>query len=247
VRTESASTQNDYATQTAQPFTCFCFVAPLLFLYEVGMFGWGPVAMRSGADLWLRRILSALGFGQYFLLPLLTCGILLGWHHVSRRPWQVRSEFLVRMAGESVVAAMLLLFIGQLYFRWFGISVSENGAVAALGEANRVPLLLSFLGAGIYEELLFRLVLLSAAIAGCLAVGTDTTSARVWGVVATSLVFSAAHYQEFFGSGDLFQWASFGFRFLAGTLFSILYIRRGFGVTVGTHAAYDVVVAILRN
>jgi hypothetical protein len=36
----------------------------------------------------------------------------------------------------------------------------------------------------------------------------------------------------------------FAFRVVAGLLFSVLYAVRGFGITVGTHACYDVLVGI---
>jgi membrane protease YdiL (CAAX protease family) len=66
--------------------------------------------------------------------------------------------------------------------------------------------------------------------------------------VATSVLFAVAHYQldfELLGwhfataHGDVFAWSSFSFRLLAGLTFSALFLLRGFGVTVGTHAAYD--------
>ena len=52
--------------------------------------------MRNGADAWLRQTLELLGFNAYFLLPALTVGILLGWHHVLRQPWHVRRTVLLR-------------------------------------------------------------------------------------------------------------------------------------------------------
>jgi membrane protease YdiL (CAAX protease family) len=65
---------------------------------------------------------------------------------------------------------------------------------------------------------------------------------------ATSLLFSVAHYQLDFTllgghfaseHGEVFAWSTFSFRLLAGLTFSALFLLRGFGVTVGTHAAYD--------
>ena len=62
------------------------FVTPILLIYEVGVLLLGPQAMRNGADLWLRHFLDATGFGQYFLLPLLTVFALLAWHHLTHEP-----------------------------------------------------------------------------------------------------------------------------------------------------------------
>ncbi|OYW17651.1 MAG: hypothetical protein B7Z52_06405 [Burkholderiales bacterium 12-64-5] len=83
----------------------------------------------------------------------------------------------------------------------------------------------------------------------------------LWGsVLATSLVFSLAHYLPPASNDALLSvftdavsrvqssrelWFGFTFRLLAGAMFGILFIWRGFGIAVGCHAAYDVVVGIV--
>ena len=73
----------------------------------------------------------------------------------------------------------------------------------------------------------------------------------VWAVIFTSLLFSAAHYHWTItvagsswkvGSGEPWQGWSFVFRGLAGAFFSVIYLQRGFGIAVGAHAAYDLMV-----
>jgi membrane protease YdiL (CAAX protease family) len=56
-------------------------------------------------------------------------------------------------------------------------------------------------------------------------------------------LFAAAHYRLFFDVGQDFTWPGFAFRMSAGSLFSLLFWRRGFGIAVGTHAVYDILVA----
>jgi hypothetical protein len=99
------------------------------------------------------------------------------------------------------------------------------------------------LGAGFYEELLFRVVVVGALA----ALGTRVLmwTPRVAGVVACvlgALLFSAFHYIGPYG--DHLQVSSFVFRFLAGLTFSALYLLRGFGVTAWTHALYDIFVTL---
>ena len=74
-------------------------------------------AVRNGADDWLRRLLDLLGFGQYFLLPVLTVGILLAWHYLTRRPWRVSGRVLYGMVGECVLLAVCLRLLLQLQGR----------------------------------------------------------------------------------------------------------------------------------
>ena len=66
-----------------------------------------------------------------------------------------------------------------------------------------------------------------------------------WAIVATSLLFSAAHYQVFTASGYAFDWYSFSFRFAAGLFFAVLFVTRGFGIAVGAHAMYDILVEFI--
>lgn len=238
--------KDDYWDQSLQPLNCLTFVAPLLALYEIGAISLGSTAMRNGADVWLRGLLGRLGLGEFFFLPLLTCGLLLGWHHLTRDRWRVRTEVLSGMVCESFALGVLLVVIAKLCGNLLYCPPTLQAAIQAdVGEASRVPLLLSYLGAGIYEELLFRLLLLSGTIALCRKMGADATSAISFAVIAISLFFAAAHYALFFQVGLAFTWYSFVFRIFAGVLFSILFLTRGFGVTVGTHCVYDILVATL--
>ena len=99
------------------------------------------------------------------------------------------------------------------------------------------------LGAGIYEELLFRVILVSglAWIARRL-LGWSATASGVFAVVVGALIFSAFHYIGPYG--DRWELSSFTFRAVAGVLFSGLYLLRGFGITAWTHALYDVFLAV---
>ena len=63
-----------------------------------------------------------------------------------------------------------------------------------------------------------------------------------WGIVLTSVLFSAAHYIG--PAGDKFGWTTFLFRFLAGAYFAVLFRCRGFGIAAGTHAFYDVLLCL---
>jgi membrane protease YdiL (CAAX protease family) len=100
------------------------------------------------------------------------------------------------------------------------------------------------LGAGLYEELLFR-VLLAGGLAWALRAGLGWRPAVAGGtaVLVSALVFSAFHYVGPYG--DTLQLTSFVFRAVAGIFFSALYVTRGFGITAWTHALYDVFLLVL--
>jgi membrane protease YdiL (CAAX protease family) len=224
------------------------FVTPLLLTYEVGVLWLGPIAVRNAADVWLRRLLDLLGFTQYFLLPVVACGLLLAWHHVARQPWRLNWSVLYGMLLESLVFGFVLVIVAGWQSRLFAAVVGTCAADGLAEGASPGALVIAYLGAGIYEEVLFRLLLLSAAAALCHWAGMSRRAGWVTAAAATSVLFAAAHYQLDFtllgwhlatAQGEVFAWSTFSFRLLAGLAFSALFLLRGFGVTVGTHAAYD--------
>ncbi|MBM4023466.1 MAG: CPBP family intramembrane metalloprotease [Planctomycetes bacterium] len=223
-----------YWTISRRPLTSLVFTLPLVLAYEGGVLVMGRGTPRNGADVWLRTLLDGLGFGQYFLLPALTVLALLAWHHVEHDHWRFSPGVLAGMAGECLLWAVVLLGIARLQDRFWPLA-----AGAAEGVFAR---LVAFCGAGLYEEVLFRLLLLPLVTWIVARLGATPVAAAAWGVVGSSLLFSAAHY---FGPlGDIFDPYSFTFRFLAGVFFAALFELRGFGIAAGSHAAYDILVGI---
>lgn len=244
------SSKSEYWHQSRLPWPSLVFLTPLLIAYELGVL-WvgGPHAeeIRSGADVWLRGGLDAIGLGVSWLPPLLVVAGLLIWQWVERHPWRVSAETLAGMFAESVVFAFLLLLLGQLQSRLFSLVPSSGIAavVAALmpTEAETLARALGYVGAGIYEEVLFRLALLPSTI----SVLRQSVWLRKWAtplaVLLTSLLFSAAHHAG--PSGEPFDLFRFCFRTLAGGIFAGLFVLRGFGITACSHALYDLLVGVL--
>jgi len=65
--------------------------------------------------------------------------------------------------------------------------------------------------------------------------------------VASSLLFSAAHYDFLTPLGEPFSIFSFVFRFIAGVVFALLFVKRGFGIAAGAHALYDLMTIASSN
>jgi membrane protease YdiL (CAAX protease family) len=232
----------DYWSQSQRPLAGLFFAGPLLLIYEAGVILLGPSAPRNGIDTLLREQLKVLGFRpqvDYFLLPALTVGILLGLHYISRQPWQVSRKVLVGMGGESLVLAVALWLSWGLYrFFMYAIPQSMGLDVAARNVVNWLGTLNSYFGAGIYEELFFRMILLNLVVVMLAWLRAGRRASLISGVVLSSVLFSAAHYVGPYG--DKLEWLTFCFRFLAGAFFALLYLYRGFGIAAGTHALYDV-------
>ncbi|MBN2292024.1 MAG: CPBP family intramembrane metalloprotease [Pirellulales bacterium] len=233
----------NYWIQSRGPLASLMFILPFLAVYEFGVLRLGPNAVRNGVDVWLRQLLDWMGFGQYFLLPLLTIGILLVWQYTSRKPWRVSRGVLCGMAVESLLLAVclrMILHIQDVFSQTF--SSQDMTAAISANISSTFGNLVMFLGAGIYEELLFRLILLSATIWAMHHFGMKQKASVFAAVVLTSMLFSAAHYIG--AQGEPLQLFSFSFRFIAGVFFCVLFVYRGFGIAAGTHAAYDIIVGI---
>ena len=238
-----------YWAKSKRPLVCLAFVLPILAIYEVGILWLGADATRNGAEVYLRFLLGSVGFGQYFLLPLLIGAILLGWHHATGQPWKVRGKVMWFMMLESFVLGFLVLLLANAFlllpFSW---TSNSNTISMATGEATTSALdqLICYFGAGIYEELLFRLMLLPLVAGLVRMCGGSNRVSWTTAIIATSLLFSAVHYQVFTfnANADIFSWSTFVFRVLAGVVFSVLFVVRGFGVAVGAHAMYDVLLIV---
>jgi len=242
-----------YWSDSRQPLASLVFVAPLLVVYELGVLAFGDSALRNGADVWLRQLLEWIGLGHYFLLPAVTVGLLIGWHYPPRHPWQVARTVRAGMAAESALLAVSLRLLLEF----------QAAVVTAIGTAPRVaetapPLLdltgelngvVGFLGAGVYEELMFRLLPLAPTAFVLRRLGAERRWSLILAIMATSLTFAVAHYIGPYGEDvewlDGRFWFSFTFRLLAGVFFGLLFVYRGFGIAAGTHAGYDILAGAL--
>jgi hypothetical protein len=225
------------------------FVAPLLLAYELGV-AWlgGPSAgaLRTGADAWMRRGLASLGLTDHWLLPGVVVGVLLAWQGVSRRDWRFPPWSLLGMVGESLVLAVALVGLSRLVDLGFAFLERSGPPVLAAGASGSNPAaapLIGFLGAGVYEEALFRLMLIPLFYGVLRVLKTPQVVASSAAVTASALLFSLAHHAG--TPGEAFTWFAFIFRWLAGVYFAWVFLARGFGVAVGTHTAYDILVGWL--
>lgn len=134
-----------------------------------------------------------------------------------------------------------------------GNSSSSPPIETSGGEAESESLMANIvtgIGAGIYEELIFRLILICILMLFFQDVlGLTRKNSVVLSVLISAALFSAHHHIVFvngqFGKSAPFTWTEFGFRTIAGIYFAILFAIRGFGITAGTHAFYDIIATII--
>jgi hypothetical protein len=245
------STRQSYWALSRAPRYSLTFALPLLLMYEVlalAVNQGSAEGIRNGADVLLRSVASTvlgdrgpLLFGALVALILIALAI-----RDRRRGSALRPRYFVVMLVESAVLAVA-----------FGIVVGMATAqllnaipTLAIGQDTQqmdwpVMLMVS-LGAGVYEELVFRVLLVSGLLLLARKLfGWSNLAATTFAVVTGALVFSAFHYIGVYG--DPLEVPSFVFRTLAGLAFSGLYVTRGFGITAWTHALYDVFLLAARG
>lgn len=236
-----------YWDLTRRPMPSLFFVIPILLAYEIGVAcigGSDPGALRTGIDGWFRQGLASVRLSDAWLPPAALIGILLVWQSADHRSWTVRPSTLLGMLLESLVLAIALIGISRLID--LGLDQIEHvdslvmQAVPGSSGAHSGARLLGFLGAGVYEEAIFRLLLIPALFGALRVLLVPEVLAGALAVTGSALVFSLAHHVGL--PGEAFTWYAFVFRWFAGVYFAWAFVTRGFGVAVGTHVFYDCLV-----
>jgi hypothetical protein len=244
---------NSYWRAARTPRYSLLFALPLFLLYEAlaaGLSGEPGAHVRNAADVALKTpfllFAGARGSLAFFATVIAVFAFVVG-RDIMRAREPLRAKTFGLMLGESAVLALLLgVVVGTLTQRLLAsLSIvaqqSPAGALAAMGPATRLMLAL---GAGLYEELLFRVLLVGGMAAGLRwLLHGHPVAAGVASALVGALIFSAFHYLGEYG--DEFTIASFTYRAIAGLAFSGLYLTRGLGITAWTHALYDVYVMVI--
>jgi hypothetical protein len=243
-----------YAWVSQRPLHVLVFLLPLLIAYEIGsaVYLFDPVAggetIRAHEQ--LSRVLGAFGASGVFLPGALLVVVLLAWHILSKDPWRLRPSVLGGMAIESLLWTLPLLVLGAMVQRVSNESLAAGAAATAGGgEIAHAPMMAKLtlaVGAGLYEELLFRLfgiAVVHFVLADLLRM--KPKPAMVFAVLLSAVAFALYHDASFFsgggGTGGL-DAQRFVFLTLAGMYLGGIFVFRGFGIVVAAHALYDIVV-----
>lgn len=222
-----------------RPLEILVFLAPLILIYEVGLLG----VLRMGSDVLTnvahKSIVTLFEFLGISIAGIALPGIvlvvvLLVWQLLLRAPWRFQWSTIGLMWLESLLLAVPLLLAAQLLSGMPAVVVessASSGLIAHLAIA---------IGAGLYEELVFRWFLIGIvhAIACDLFKARHSVGLGI-GVVISAVAFARYHPIADGSSGE------FVFFLIAGLFFSVIFVTRGFGIVAATHALYDVAVFLL--
>ena len=239
-----------YWKLSREPRYSVVFAIPLLLLYELLaalLSTPSGAGMRNGADVLLRSAIYA-GAGRYgplvFGVALIGTSIWIVGRDLRRSGGPLRPRIFAAMFAESLVLALAFgVVIGTVTAKLLTPFATGLAAGSVQSDAGVATRLMLSLGAGLYEELLFRVLLVSGLLLLAQRVlGWSRGIATAFAVGLGALIFSAFHYVGPYG--DPLRLDSFVFRAIAGVAFSALYVFRGFGITAWTHALYDIFVLV---
>jgi hypothetical protein len=253
-RTSGARLRGGYGVLSARPLHILAFLSPLIIVYELGSILYlsdHHGAMIETIRAWkiLSGFFEAFGVAGFYLPGVALATVLLLWHVLERDRWAVRPAVLLGMLMESIGWVLPLLVLTVLVQRLLpGGEGAIQPAAGASGQALldmpwQARLTIS-IGAGLYEELLFRMIL----IAGVHLVLVDLCrSGETIGRMAAVLISTAAFafYHDVRLADGTVNVAAVAHYLLAGLFFAILYLFRGFGITASVHALFDILVLIL--
>jgi hypothetical protein len=262
-----------YAIAFLMPFIIFYELGTFLINTDI----LNEVQVRVVAFVWLQDLLRHLGTGSRFAWvapPVVVIIILIGLQITSRKQWYFCLSDYTPMLFECVSLAVPLIILSLLFnspgahsdnvsqFDRVGAPVYVCAAqqpgcppggylgVSDSGQRSLMADIVTGVGAGIYEELVFRLILICVLMVLFQdLIGLSHQNSVVLSVLISAALFSAHHHIIWvdgqLGRSAPFNWAEFGFRTLAGIYFAILFAVRGFGITAGTHAFYDIIATLV--
>ncbi|NND70167.1 MAG: CPBP family intramembrane metalloprotease [Rhodothermales bacterium] len=224
----------------------FLSALPLLILYEVMIVLANEGAyqqIRVGAEIWVKEAFALIGQTGVFIMGIAV--VLVGsviLFSDRKRGISIRPAYFGGIVVESVVYALVVAIVvsSTVGFIFAGLAPEIAMAQSAGPGGSMFMNIALSIGAGIYEELIFRVILVGGMAFLLKSVGIEKVASYIFAAIVGAAIFSAVHY---IGSlGDDFTLPSFTFRFLFGLALNGIFLVRGFGVAAWTHAIYDILI-----
>ena len=229
-----------YTELSKRPLYILAFLLPMIVYYEIALY-------IADKNIQIKAHDALIRFFERFDMPP-TQGLFIGGvaivtilaikHVMSVDRWSIEPKVIAGMTIESTILTFPLLAFGSLFT---SVTVATNPSVITdFGLSERIAV---SLGAGIYEEFLFRWLLITGVhTLVCNVFKQSNVAGLTAGIIISAITFAMYHDFPDFGTLGLGALLFFGF---AGIYLGLIYVNRGFGIAAGTHAAYDLVVTIL--
>jgi len=231
-----------YFSSTNTLLYSYLISLPLLLLYEVLIFLAQPDSeqvIRISVDVWIKTLFSYIGQDVLSITLILVAlaGIFVLYRERKKLSSLKMGYFFTMLIEASFYAFFLALLINTTVSGL--LQIVQSSPIDKLTMLQQLAL---SLGAGLYEELFFRVILVSILLFIFNKIFSKKSVAFASAILLAAVIFSLVHYVGAFG--DPFTLGSFLFRFLFGLALNAIYLWRGFGMAAWTHAIYDLMVIV---
>lgn len=231
-----------YFSSTHTLLYSYLISLPLLLLYEVLIFWAQPDSeqvVRISVDVWIKTLFSYIGKDVLSITLILVAlvGVFVLYRERKKLSSLKLSYFFTMVIEASFYAFFLALLINITVSGL--LQIVQTSPIQTLTTLQQLAL---SLGAGLYEELFFRVILVSALLFIFKKVFNKQSMAFASAILLAAVIFSLVHFVGAFG--DPFTIGSFLFRLLFGIALNAIYLWRGFGMAAWTHAIYDLMVIV---
>ena len=231
--------ERGYFNVTQSRSASLIFILPLLIVYEIGVIVYradinGVAAIVKSPITYLKQNpVELVGTGGMILITSVLIGLVVGaiWH--IGRLGALRLRIFAGMLAESALYALLLgpfaliPVTGQA--QWGGFEPQMSNVMEKIVIAT---------GAGLYEEFLFRFIILGLLYFLLKELTELSTAwAAIWSLLLSSALFSGLHL---IGPEESMSFGAFNYRLSAGFLLGLIFLWRGLGIAAWTHTLYDV-------
>lgn len=239
---QQVETHDSYWVATRKPLEVLLFLLPFLVFYELSLV---LFLRREGGGTLTNWAHEALNRYLNFAIPdiiglsfpaIAVVVVLLVWHLLTRAPWSIRLSTLGFMLLEAVAWTIPLVVFSRVVHELVPLVVLQEEAVSQLGPMGKLAI---SIGAGLYEELVFRMLLIfliHTLLVDVLRLPSAPSTGLA--VLCSAILFTL--YHPLLGPDESLSTARVAFYMVAGLSFGGLFVFRGFGIVVAVHSFYDI-------
>ncbi|HOI55728.1 MAG TPA: CPBP family glutamic-type intramembrane protease [Phycisphaerae bacterium] len=234
-------------TGSYPPLVQAAALLPIILFYEVALAIVG-ISDRSRPllDTWFAKLLGHVGLTAHFLPGVLVLAVLLVIHLWRRDPWQLRAADLWRLWGQALLWTVPMVILYLLFTLPFAEMLAAALSLFDVGRGGGFREIVIGVGAGVFEEFLFRLVLVSLVLLLMQKLfRTPAGAAQIVAICLAAAVFAIAHPP---GSGNAARaQLEFLYRVAQGIYLGAVYLRSGFATAATAHAAFNTVAVLMAS
>ena len=218
-------------------------IFPFIVLYEIICFSYFKntnYQIRNSADVIIRDFFSYFGNYSDIAYSLSLAATLIFIFYIKKNSnsvFKIKYNYLGLMLFEGLLFGCILLLL-----------LNDNSIFVLNSLTYQNHLLLNLylcIGAGVWEEILFRVILFSLLynFISYINKGKYDYINLFFAVILSSVLFSLFHYIGV--NADSYNISSFIIRFIGGVFLSVIYFYRGFGIASISHISYDFILVSL--